>query len=264
MVRFLSHIIMYLCTTAILAQAVAEEMPDSSKVHTLLEAGDTFYNTFENRQALDSYSEAYTLAPESFEVLSKMVRTQNDYALDLLAEQRDDEARMLFTEAIKHAQSLESLYPDKAASHYFQALIKTNLAQIEGNREKMQLGREIEKHCANGFQLKSEMAELHIVYALFNRDIAGMNWVERTFTSAIFGRVPDGSPEQAIEFLQKAVEINPTLHLAQFEIARTYVSMGYHEEAIPYLENAVALPAQTTQDNRNRALAQRMLDQVNK
>ena len=261
------HILLHLCTMSVCAhsaysQLSAEQPVDSSKVAYWLEEGDTHYQQFDNRLALDEYFKAHEEDPTSFDVLTRISRTANDYALDLLADNLQEEALESFNEALMYASSLEQLFPDNPQTHYHLARIKVNLALLIGGRDKIQFGREVESHCAKGIDLDPDSPELYVTYAVFNRDIADMNWVERTFTVAIFGKVPDGSPETALSLLEKAVDLNPDLHLAQYEIARTYLSMGRHDEAEPYLQKAVDMPAQTTQDNRNRQIARRMLDRL--
>ena len=89
-----------------------------------------------------------------------------------------------------------------------------------------------------------------------------MSWLERALAHALVGEVPDGNKEQALDYIAHAVELDPSLHVAQFEAGLTYLSIGRRAEAIYYLEKAESMPAQTTQDNRNRQLARRMLERL--
>ena len=262
MKRFLIHIAMYLSTVTVFAQSVSGESVDSLQVKALIAEGDIYYQRFDNRLALDAYFKAYEIAPTSFDVLSRLSRTTNDYGLDLKADERENEAKQTFEEALSYAQIMQNTFPDDPLPHIHMASIKKNLALMTGVRDKFELGRDVATHCVKALESDSTNPELYVTYAVFNRDIATMHWVERTLTSAVFGQMPEGSPEMALEMLQKAIEINPLLHVAHFEIAVTYINLGLHDEAIPYLQNVLKLAAQTTQDNRNRQLANRLLDRI--
>ena len=262
MKRFLIHIAMYLSTVAVFAQSASGENVDSLRVKALLAEGDVYYQRFDNRLALDAYFKAYEISPTSFEVLTRLAKTTNDYGLDLKAEEREDEAKQTFENALNYAELMHQTYPDDPVPHIHLASIKKNLALMKGVRDKFEFGRDVATHCVKAMEADSMNPDLYVTYAVFHRDIASMHWVERTLTSAVFGQMPDGSPEQALAMLQKAIKLNPLLHVAHFEIAVTYINLGLHDEAVPYLLNTMKLAAQTTQDNRNRQLANRLLDRI--
>ncbi len=238
--------------------------PDSSRVTTLLAEGDTHYHRFDNRQALDAYFKAYDLASTSFEVLTRLARTTTDYGLDLYADNLHKEAERSFYQAQEYALKLEQLYPDNGLTYLHLARVGKNLASFRAGRDKIQLGRDIESYCLRGMQLAPKNARLRVIYASLNREMADMNWVERTFSEALFGELPRGSLENALSLLDEAISLQPDLHLAHYEMALTYISLGLPDEAMPFLENSVSLPAQTSQDNRNRQLASRMIERLKK
>ena len=262
MIRFLIYIMIYFSPIAVFAQTAQGESADSLEVKALLQEGDVHYKRFDNRLALDVYFKAYEKEPASYDVLSRLARTANDYALDLKADNKDQEAEQALEEALRYARALEQNFPQIPKTHIYLASIKKNLALLVSGRDRIEFGKDVESHCAKAMELNPDDPEVYITYAVFNRDIASMNWVERTLTSAIFGQLPEGSPQIALELLKKAIKINPLLHLAHYEIAVTYISLGLHDEAIPYLQNTLKLAAQTTQDNRNRLLADRMLKRI--
>lgn len=266
MARYLLHILVYICTVSVtvsvFAQSASGVTSDSVKVQTLLAEGDTHYNQFDNKLALESYQLAYEIQPTSYEVLTRMARTTNDYGMDVKADGDEDEARSIFEDALNYAERLESNYPNDPGTYTHLANIAKNLALVVSGRDKLEFGRQVQAHCTKGIELNPEDPELYVAYAIFNRDIADMHWVERTLSGALFEQFPYGSRELALELLHKAIKLNPLLHVAHYEIAVTYINLGLHDEAIPYLQNALKLSAQTTQDNRNRQLASLMLSRL--
>lgn len=235
---------------------------DTSKVKAILAEGDVFYKRLDNRLALTSYRKAYEIDSLSFPVLTRLTRTTSDLGHDLVSENRTREAEAVFEEAVRYAEQLEMSHPDSAKTQYYLALAKSNLAFLRGGRQKVAYGREVESHCKKGMALDSTDAKMLVTYGILNREIASSSWMERTLAEALFGGVPEATREASVELLMRAVDLDPELHLARFELAKSLIAVGRTEEAILHLKHAEALPAQTTQDNRNRQLAIRMLNRM--
>ena len=155
---------MYLCTVSVFAQPASGDGADSLMVKSLLAEGDTYYRMFNNKLALESYLKAYELAPTSFEVLSRMARTTGDYGMDIKAEGDDDEAKVLFAEAIRYAESLETIYPDNPHTYTHLANTAKNMALVVNGRDKIEVGRKVQAHCTKGIELNPDDPELYVTY----------------------------------------------------------------------------------------------------
>ncbi|MEM8486917.1 MAG: hypothetical protein AAF564_15295 [Bacteroidota bacterium] len=235
---------------------------DSLKVNALLAEGDVFYRRLDNKLAIASYRQAFAIDSTSFDVLSRLARTATDLGRDLHAEQQNGDAERLFIEAVQYADLLLIDNGQQVRTHFYLALTKGNLALFQGGRKKIAFAREIEQHCLDGLRIDSTHAELLVAYGVFKREVASSTWMERTFAQAIFGSIPKGTKENAVEYISRAVELDPTLHIARFELALSLIAVGQPEEAMTHLKAAQTLPARTTQDNRNRQLAERMLNRM--
>lgn len=235
---------------------------DSLKVSALLAEGDVFYRRLDNKLAIASYRRAFALDSTSFDVLSRLARTATDLGQDLQAEQQNNDAEAIFMEAVRYADLLLVDHADNVRTHYYLALTKGNLALFQGGRKKITFAREIEQHCMDGLTIDSTYAELLVVYGVFKREVASSTWMERTFAQALFGSIPKGTKENAVRLISQAVALKPELHVARFELALSLIAIGQPEEAMTHLKAAQTLPPQTTQDNRNRQLAERMLNRM--
>ncbi len=241
---------------------IVETLSDSLEVQSLLAEGDVFYRRLDNQLAITAYKKAYEIDSLSYPVLSRLARTSNDLGKDLLADDKEDEAEEVFQDAMYYAQKLEIEHPDSAKTHYFLAQTKSNLAYLQGGRQKVMYGREVKTHCLKGMAINPTDAEVIITYGVFNREIATTSWMERTLAEALFGGIPEATREESVALLTRAVELEPEMHLARFELAKSLIAVGKSEEAILHLKQAEVLPAKTTQDNRNRQLAIRMLNRM--
>ena len=235
---------------------------DSTRIQSLVSAGDMHYSQYDNGRAIEFYRMAHRLDSASYHVLTRMSRALNEYGMDLSAADQRKEAKAIFEEAIHHAEQMRVLFPDSARSFFHLAYSKGRFALFQGGIQKVQLGQELEVLFQQGLALDSLDIDLLTAYGVFSREAASLGWVERTVAKALFGPVPDGSKEQAVKLLKQALSIDSNLHLAHYELAITYISMGKNEKAIPHLEQAKNLRPQTSLDVRNRRLATRMLERL--
>lgn len=259
-----SYLCFIFCLWGLLIQPLRGQVPDSALVASMLAEGDLYYQRLDNQLALNAYGKALEHAPDSYDVLRRLSRTHNEYGMDLEAEELLDEAEESYEASIKYASELELLFPDSAHTHYLLAYSKLNIALLKGGREKVRASSAIERHCLKGLDIDHTDAELNVLYGVFIREMAGLSWMERTLAQALVGDLPEGDKEEALGYIEQAIELDPTLHIAHFEAGLTYHSVGRRAKAITHLENAEMLPAQTTQDNRNRQLAIRMLERLKK
>ena len=130
-----------LVLTSVLPPAYAQD-----SVASFLAEGDAHYNQLDNRSALDAYEKAYAQNTEAFEVLLRMARTYNDYAMDLLASGDKEAAEAHFVKAVSYAEAMETRDPNRAETHFFLAGTNGNLALFKGGKDKVRIGRAVEQY----------------------------------------------------------------------------------------------------------------------
>jgi tetratricopeptide (TPR) repeat protein len=225
----------------------------------LIAAGNEHYEAFENREALAAYEQAHTLQPDSFEVLALLARTYNDYGRDRLAENQRDAAEKSFETAVSYAEMLKSTYPDRAETYFLLAASYGNLALFKGGKGKVETGRAVEAYSKKAVEIDSTFALPYVVLGIFYREVASLNWLERTAANALFGGVPDGSKAQALDMIQRAIELDPDLNFAHYEMARTYESMDEQAKAAEHYRKVIELPPYTSEDARHQQEARALL-----
>jgi hypothetical protein len=83
------------------------------------------------------------------------------------------------------------------------------------------------------------------------------------FASVIYGRsIPTGSMEKSIEYLNKAVTLNPTVIASRLELARTYVAVENWPLARSFLISIRGLPIQFSDDAKNKQKAEQLLEEI--
>lgn len=235
-----------------------------STVRALIEEGDAAFAALDNESAMRWFerARAESAEPHSFELLARLSRVHTDYSLDLIADGEKERAEKEMRTALGYALTLTELHPERPESWFLLAIANGNLAEFEGGRGKVRIGRAVEEHCLRAIELDSTYAPAYLVLGVFYREVAEVNWIQRLFANTLFGGLPRGSYERSAEFLAKALELDPTMTLAQFEMGRTLYRDGSREQARPFLEAGISQAPMSTVDVRNAIEARRLLDSI--
>lgn len=225
-----------------------------------LARGDAAYAAFDNASAIEAYLDAYRADATDFGVLTRLARTYGDLAQDHLAGDQRDTAKETSETAIRYADELLAHHPNQAEAYFFQAATRGNLALFAGGKKKVEIGRDVEANIQRALDINPSYALAYLAYGMFKREVSELSWVQRNVARLLFGDVPNGSKEEAASLLRQAIENDPALTRAHFELAITLERMGRKERAIEVMQAALALPDINTEDQRNRARATMLLD----
>jgi tetratricopeptide (TPR) repeat protein len=221
--------------------------------------GSRGYAAFDNPRALAAYERALRLAPTDFDLLISITRVANDLAQDLMTAGQKSQAEQRFQQAVGYAEALKRHHPSRVETYFFLAATYGNLALFKGGKEKVQLGRDVETYCKRAIQLNPRYALSYVALGIFYREVSDLNWVQRTFANALFGGVPSGTKQDAIRNFTRALELDPALSVAHYEIAKTYEALGQREQAATHYRRVVELRPANTQDRRNQDWSRELL-----
>lgn len=221
--------------------------------------GDSAYHTFDNKTALSLYMQAFEADSTAYLTLLNLSRTHYDFGLDHLAGSDKEKAFFHFQASVRHANSLVQHYPDSSRAHFLYAATLGNMALFEGGREKVAIGKLVEIHSRKAIALDSTWAHPYVALGIYHREVASLNWLERTLAKVFYGRLPDTSLQTALSYLKHAEAIRPEFPFLHFELAMTHHMMQQELEARRHLKTLLELKPETTQDIRNQKTARRML-----
>ncbi len=225
---------------------------------SLEEVGDSLYAHFDNTEALDAYRKASELSP-SFEVMFKRAVAANDIAQDLQAAGRKDEAEEAFQLAVDYAVEVRDAYPEEAGSWFILAATTGKMAQFSGGKSKVRIGRAVEEYYKKSLSLDSAYALSYMVGGIFSREVSQLNWLQRLAANTLFGGIPDGSLEESRSLLERAIELDPTLFMAHWELAQTLEALDETELANKHRRFLLVLSPRNTEERRIRSKVLEML-----
>jgi tetratricopeptide (TPR) repeat protein len=123
----------------------------------------------------------------------------------------------------------------------------------------LELSSVVQSEAAESVKLNPRFALGWHVLGRWNYEIANLNPVLRMLAQAIYGKIPVGSNEEAVECLRKAVELEPGNALFHAELGRAYLANGQKEEARRELEKSLTLPRRTRDDGGAQTRAKQAL-----
>ena len=74
--------------------------------------------------------------------------------------------------------------------------------------------------------------------------------------------MPTGSLEKSVEYLKRAVELNPTFIVSRLELARSHIARTEWEPARVLLRSIPDLPIQFSDDNKHKQQAAQLLAEI--
>lgn len=238
-----------------------------------IEQGDKYYEQFDNQKALEEYKKAYELFPKSFDALMKLTRAYNDVGEDIKgiefrAEDQSSSNKKVveeyFKTAAEYAELLQEKFPDKAESYFFLAATYGHLALFKEGRQKVRLARDVERNSKKAIELDPEFFPAYIVLGVYYREVANLNWALKAFAKTLFGGLPNGTDEDSIKTLLKAIQLNPQIIHTRFELAKTYEAIGEGDKVAEQLKEIIDLPIVDHQDKMIKAEAKKELQRLAK
>jgi len=224
-----------------------------------LARGDDAYAHADLPAAAAAYEEASHDSATRVTALCRLVRAQSEMAEDSTGESQ----QRLLSSAVTHARDAVAAAPDSAAAHVWLAAALGRQALHEGPKSRLALAREIKSEVDRGIALDPDIGRAYHVRGLWNRNIASLNFFERS-GAAMFGGVPQGaSMDNAIADLEKAVALEPDYVNHRLELGRTYHMMHRDDDARRELEKCIALPpTSSARDARYQVDARQLLSRL--
>ena len=213
-----------------------------------LKMGDQYTAKFDNFDAVISYEKAYDILPGNYETLSKLTLALNDAGEECLDLRKRDEAKKYIDKAIGFAELLQKEYPDSALSYTYLALSYGNIAMFTGTKEKIQYADKVKLNALKSIKLNPNNYFPYIILGIYYREAAKLNWYEKVFAKTFFGGVPEGTFQQSIQMFNKALSLDSNLIIADYQLSKTYRSMGDEKKEIALLKKVLNMPLRNFRD----------------
>lgn len=238
--------ILVLASTPLLAESVEE----------LIKKGDELDAMFEISQALAVYLEANKVSPNNAEVLHRIAK---EYGLSMNDVSGKEAKRENGEKALEYAKRAVEADPGNAQAQLALAISYGRVAELMDNKTKIQYSKKIEEHARKSLELDPNNDVAYYVLGAWNYELANLNPVVRVMAKAIYGSLPPASNEKAIEYLEKAIALNPNRIGSHVDLGRAYLAAGQKEKGKAELQKALSMPNREKDDNAAKAKARSAL-----
>jgi len=236
---------------------------DIARWHKL---ADRLYAQFKPAEAIRELQKILEVDGRNFEALVKMARAHIDIG-DTIAENGDNwKERKLkeYQTAESYARNAIKVDPRSTWGHFWLAAALGNAAMVSPIARQLELAEEIRAEIEQALALDPRNGHAYHAYGVWHRKVAEIGAASRVFASVLYGQsVPQGSLEKSIEYLKKAVELNPTIIVSRLELARSHVAKGEWEPARVLLKTIPDLPIQFSDDAKHKRNAAQLLTEIN-
>ena len=215
-------------------------------------AGDAALRRFELDSAVAAYQQAHKIASDNYEASWKLARALCDKAT-LTTDRAEQKKHCL--EAEKLAREAVRLAPNDSKGHTYLAIAVGKLALYEGGKRKVELSNEVKSEAEKAIALNPKEDLAYHVLGIWNREMAELNWMLRTFAELLYGKLPSASLADAISDLRRAAELAPDVVPHHVELGITLKAARQYPEAKEQFEKALSLPKSWVTDDYYKELA---------
>jgi len=264
------------CLIPVTALAAAEIIAGAEAVPTccrheggdiaqLHKSADRLYRQFKPKDAVTELLKILQVDENNFEALIKLARAHIDIG-DLLPESGANwQERKLreYKAAQEYARKALRVDPNSTWSHFWVAAAVGSIAVVSPLSKQVDLATEIRDAVARAIVLDPKNGSAYHVYGVWHRKVAEIGGTSRMFASILYGKsLPKGSLEKSIEFLKKAVALNPTVIVSRLELARSHAALSDWPAARALLKSIAELPVQFSDDAKHKQTAAQMLEEL--
>jgi len=225
-------------------------------VGELIRKGDALNAQFKTSEALAVFLQADKESPNDPEVLRRVAR---EYALTM----NDVSGKAAKIEqgekALDYAKRAVAIDPKNALAQLSLSISYGRLADLLDNKTKIAYAKKVEEHARRSLELDPNNDLTYYVLGAWNYELANLNPILRTVASSLYGDMPPGSNAKAIEYLQKAVALNPNRIGSRVDLGRALIAAGEKEKGRAELKKALTMPSREKDDETARAKAKAAL-----
>jgi tetratricopeptide (TPR) repeat protein len=244
------------------AACCKSENPDAAQLH---DNAERLYAQFKPKEAAAELQKILRLDPRDFEATTKLSRAYLDIG-DMIPESSSEwqEKRMKeYRKAEEYARQAIELNPNSTWGHFYVAASLGSIALVSPVSKQIDLAGEIRSAVEKAIALDPKNGFAYHVYGIWHRKMAEIGKASRLLASVVFGRsLPSGNLETSIEYLKKAVALNPHVIASRLELAKSYLAVENWPLARNSLVTIRDLPIRFSDDPKHKRRAEQILEEI--
>ncbi len=238
---------------------------DGADIMRWHKSADRLYGQFKPREAIGELQKILQIDGKNFEALVKMARAQIDIGDQIAENGAGWKERKLkeYSIAEDYARKAVRVDANSTWGHFWVAAAIGNIAMVSPVSKQLDLAGEIRDEIEKAIALDPKNGSAYHIYGVWHRKLAEIGGTSRMFANVLYGRsVPTGSLDKSIEYLKKAVGLNPAIIVSRLELARSYITIEQWPQARALLKSIPELPIQFSDDAKHKEKAAQLLEEI--
>ena len=220
--------------------------------------GDSFDASGKTKDALEAYEKSLAKDPGNADILVKIAKQYGDMMTSLSGGARKEAGR----KSLGYSRKAVAADGKSSDAHLAVALSLGKNTEFYGNKQKLQASREIKQEADTALRLNSKSDYAHHMLGRWHQEMAGIGGATRLLAKVVYGGVPKGSYEEALQHFDTARKINGKRLIHQIEYGRTLAMMGRDEDAKREIRKGLAMPDREADDGEAKARGRKSLDDL--
>jgi tetratricopeptide (TPR) repeat protein len=226
---------------------------------------ERLYTQFKPKDAANELQKILQRDGQNFEALAKLARAHIDIG-DMIPESSQgarDRKMKEYRTAEDYARQAIKVNPNSSWGHFYVAASLGSMAMLSPVAKQIDMAGEIRGAIEKAIALDSQNGFAYHVYGVWHRKMAEIGKASRMVVSVFYGRsIPAGSLEKSIEYLRKAVALNPTVIVSRLELATSYAAVENWSLARQSLTSIRDLPIKFSDDAKHKEKAEQLLEEI--
>jgi len=167
--------------------------------------------------------------------------------------QEGKEREIHYRRALYFARRCVTVDSQSSAGYTWLAAALGNTAMFEGSRTKVAYCREIKRLLDIAIVLDPKNDVAYSILGSFYRQLANVNWLERSLADLLMGGLPQGGRKESEDALTKAIAIAPNIIRHRYELGLLYKEWSKDDQARETFEVARQLQPSMVSDYKRLA-----------
>jgi len=248
----------YLTPAMVAMLALAARSAGAQSVAEHIATGDSLHKAMNPQAALKHYEAAIAIDPKNYTALVDAARE----AVDVGEYDNDKSARMqLFHSGEQYARRALEVNPQGAEAHFNLARALGRTALSLGPRDKVKYATDVRAQAMEALKIDpNHPGALHVM-GMWNAEVMRLSGPTRWIARNVLGGQVFGSAswKNAVQFMEKAVAIDPTRISHHIDLAEIYRDTGDKTRAREQFQLVLSLPATDYNDRFYKQRAEKGL-----
>ncbi|WP_343690542.1 hypothetical protein [Chitinophaga sp.] len=225
----------------------------------MIDQAKTLEKQMKEAAALSLYKDVLKIQPDNLPSLimaSELCSRQGYRATD------KEERLKNYNDSKMYAEQAVKLAPENADANYVMAVAMGRQALIAGAKEKVTAAKEVKRYADLAIRFNPNYAKAYLVLGKWNIEMVNLSTLEKTAAKLLFGGLPEGSLQEAINNYEKCRKLDPSILLNYLELAKAYKQNDEQDKCIDVLKKAMGLRNVFQDDTGIKAECKKMLDEM--